>query len=56
MNVHNHMHVEKGNKVDQYGTGVRTVGGLDFMSSMIRFKRACVIWPSLPTENAEPNQ
>jgi hypothetical protein len=55
MNVHNHM-LRKEIKLSQYGTGVRTVGGLDFMSSMIRFKRACVIWPSLPTENAEPNQ
>lgn len=40
----------------QYGIGVRTVGGPDFMSSTIRFKRACVIWPSLPTRNAQPNQ
>lgn len=43
-------------KLGQYGTGVRTVGGLDFMSSTIRFERACVIGPSLPTRNAEPNQ
>jgi len=36
----------------QYGTGIRTVEGPDFMSSTIRLKRACVTGPSLPTRNA----